>query len=207
MGQTGISGSGSGVGKSRVVGLNLMLYSTDRILTTHAGSLPRPPDLRDMVMAKANGTAVDPSVYDAKLRAAVAESVRLQIDAGIDCVNDGELSKTNFTDYVRWRIEGYETRPWSGPRRLSIIARDETKFAEYFETNPRMRAVGPPSMPVCVAPLRYVGQSDLAKDARHDRTLDAERTLSVGRGIRVRHRRCHARGISGDRRCGLFVAD
>jgi 5-methyltetrahydropteroyltriglutamate--homocysteine methyltransferase len=141
-----------------------MLYSTDRILTTHAGSLPRPPELRDMVLAKANGTAVDPAAFDARLRAAVAETVRAQIDSGIDCVNDGELSKTNFTDYVRWRIEGYETRPWSGPRRLSIIARDETKFAGYFEANPRMRAVGPPSMPVCVAPLRYVGQADLAKD-------------------------------------------
>jgi 5-methyltetrahydropteroyltriglutamate--homocysteine methyltransferase len=141
-----------------------MLYSRDRILTTHAGSLPRPPALRDMVLAKANGTAVDQAAFDAGLRAAVAETVRAQIDSGIDCVNDGELSKTNFTDYVRWRIEGYETRPWSGPRRLSIIARDETKFAGYFEANPRMRAVGPPSMPVCVAPLRYVGQDDLAKD-------------------------------------------
>jgi 5-methyltetrahydropteroyltriglutamate--homocysteine methyltransferase len=141
-----------------------MLYSTDRILTTHAGSLPRPPELRDMVLAKASGAAVDPAVFDARLRAAVAQTVRAQVDSGIDCVNDGELSKTNFTDYVRWRIEGYETRPWSGPRRLSITARDETKFAGYFEANPRMRALGPPSMPVCVAPLRYVGQADLAKD-------------------------------------------
>jgi len=141
-----------------------MLYSTDRILTTQAGSLPRPPELRDMVLAKASGAAVDPAVFDARLRAAVAQTVRAQVDSGIDCVNDGELSKTNFTDYVRWRIEGYETRPWSGPRRLSITARDETKFAGYFEANPRMRALGPPSMPVCVAPLRYVGQADLAKD-------------------------------------------
>jgi 5-methyltetrahydropteroyltriglutamate--homocysteine methyltransferase len=141
-----------------------MLYSTDRILTTHAGSLPRPPELRDMVLGKANGAAVDPAVFDARLRLAVAETVQAQIDAGIDCVNDGELSKTNFTDYVRWRIEGYQTRPWSGPRRLSITARDETKFAGYFEANPRMRALGPPSMPVCVAPLRYVGHADLAKD-------------------------------------------
>jgi 5-methyltetrahydropteroyltriglutamate--homocysteine methyltransferase len=141
-----------------------MLYSTDRILTTHAGSLPRPPDLREMVLAKANGAAVDPATYDARLRAAVAATVQAQVEAGIDCVNDGELSKTNFTDYVRLRIEGYETRPWSGPRRLSIIARDETKFADYFEANPRMRAVGPPGMPVCNAPLRYAGHADLAKD-------------------------------------------
>jgi 5-methyltetrahydropteroyltriglutamate--homocysteine methyltransferase len=141
-----------------------MLYSTDRILTTHAGSLPRPADLRDLVLAKANGAAQDPAAFDARLRSAVAETVRRQVEAGIDCVNDGELSKTNFTDYVRGRIAGYETRPSSGVRRLSITARDETKFAGYFAANPRMRPVGPPTMPVCVAPLRYVGQADLAKD-------------------------------------------
>jgi 5-methyltetrahydropteroyltriglutamate--homocysteine methyltransferase len=117
-----------------------------------------------MVLAKASGAAVDQAALDALLRAAVAGTVKAQVDAGIDCVNDGELSKTNFTDYVRERIAGYETRPWSGPRRLSITARDETKFAGYFEANPRMRALGPPSMPVCNAPLRYIGQADLAKD-------------------------------------------
>ena len=119
-----------------------MLYSTDRILTTHAGSLPRPPDLRDMVLAKANGGAYDPAAFDARLRSAVAETVRRQVEAGIDCVNDGEPSKTNFTDYVRWRIAGYETRPSSGARRLSITARDEAKFAGYFDANPRMRPRG-----------------------------------------------------------------
>ena len=72
-----------------------MLYSTDRILTTHAGSLPRPPDVRDMVVAKANGAPYDPAAFDTRLRSAVAEVVRHQAECGIDCVNDGELSKTN----------------------------------------------------------------------------------------------------------------
>jgi 5-methyltetrahydropteroyltriglutamate--homocysteine methyltransferase len=141
-----------------------MLYSTDRILTTHAGSLPRPADLRDMVLAKASGAACDPAALDGRLKSAVAEVVRSQAECGIDIVNDGELSKTNFTDYVRWRIAGYQTRPSAGPRRLSITARDETKFAGYFEANPRARPVGPPTMPVCVDKLRYVGQADLARD-------------------------------------------
>jgi 5-methyltetrahydropteroyltriglutamate--homocysteine methyltransferase len=141
-----------------------MLYSTDRILTTHAGSLPRPSDLRDMVLARANGAAHNPVAYEARLQAAVAEAVRRQAECGVDCVNDGELSKTNFTDYVRWRIAGYETRPSGGPRRLSITARDETKFAGYFDANPRSRPMGPPRMPVCVEDLRYVGQEDLARD-------------------------------------------
>ncbi len=147
-----------------------MLYGTDRILTTHAGSLPRPSDLRELVLAKASGADHDPAAFDARLRSAVAETVRLQVDAGIDCVNDGELSKTNFTDYVRGRIAGYESRTSSGVRRLSITARDETKFAGYFAANPRMRPVGPPTMPVCVAPLRYVGQADLGKDIDNFRT-------------------------------------
>lgn len=141
-----------------------MIYSSDRILTTHAGSLPRPPELRDLVLAKANGQLSDPPRLDRELRTAVAEAVRRQVACGIDIVNDGELSKTNFTDYVRWRIAGYETRPSPGPRRLSITARDETRFADYFAANPRARPVGPPTMPVCVAPLRYVGQADLGAD-------------------------------------------
>jgi 5-methyltetrahydropteroyltriglutamate--homocysteine methyltransferase len=141
-----------------------MLYSTDRILTTHAGALPRPPDLRDMILARANGAPYDPAALGARLRSAVADAVRQQAECGLDCVNDGELSKTNFTDYVRGRISGYVTRPSAGPRRLSITARDEKKFPGYFEVNPRARPVGPPSMPVCVEQLRYIGQADLAAD-------------------------------------------
>jgi len=141
-----------------------MLYSTDRIMTTHAGSLPRPADLRDMVVAKANGEAYDAAVLAARLKAAVTGVVRRQAECGIDCVNDGELSKTNFTDYIRWRMAGYVERPSPGPRRLSITARDETKFADYFAAHPRARPVGPPTMPVVVEPLRYTGQSEIAAD-------------------------------------------
>jgi len=141
-----------------------MHYSTDRILVTHAGSLPRPADLRAMVVAKSAGEAYDAAALDRRLGEAVAETVRKQQACGIDVVNDGELSKYNFTDYVRLRIAGYETRPSTGRRRLSIIARDEKKFAGYFATNPRAQSLGPPTMPVCVAPLRYVGQGELQKD-------------------------------------------
>ncbi|MFI4949135.1 MAG: cobalamin-independent methionine synthase II family protein [Alphaproteobacteria bacterium] len=141
-----------------------MHYSTERILVTHAGSLPRPEDLRAMVVAKTAGQPYDPAALDARLTTAVAETVRRQEASGIDIVNDGELSKFNFTDYVRGRIAGYETRPSSGRRRLDIIARDEKKFAGYFAQNPRARVPGPPTQPVCVAPLRYVGQAELKKD-------------------------------------------
>ena len=141
-----------------------MLHSTDRILTTHAGSLPRPADLRDMVVARVSGEAYDAEALAARLKSAVAEVVRQQVECGLDSVNDGELPKTNFTDYVRWRIAGYVERPSAGPRRLSITARDETKFADYFRANPRARPVGPPTMPVCVEKLRYTGQGEIAAD-------------------------------------------
>src|SRR5271166_5210942 len=141
-----------------------MLYSTDCILTTHAGSLPRPADLREIVAARANGAPYDAEALAARLKSAVADVVRQQVECGLDCINDGELSKTNFTDYVRWRITGYVERPSSGPRRLSITARDETKFADYFQTNPRARPVGPPTTPVCVQKMRYTGQAEVAAD-------------------------------------------
>jgi 5-methyltetrahydropteroyltriglutamate--homocysteine methyltransferase len=158
-----------------------MLYSIDRIMTTHAGSLPRPADLRELVVAKATGAPYDTAALAARLKSAVAETVRRQAECGIDCVNDGELSKTNFTDYVRSRIAGYVDRPSAGPRRLSITARDEAKFPGYFEANPRARPVGPPTMPVCVEKLRYVGQADLAADLANFKAALA--TVAVAEGF------------------------
>ena len=67
-----------------------MIYSTDRILTTHAGSLPRPDDVREMVLAKARGEPYDPAALDGRLQAAVREVVGRQIQCGIDIINDGE---------------------------------------------------------------------------------------------------------------------
>lgn len=144
-----------------------MIYSTDRILTTHAGSLPRPPDLREMVMARSRGEAVDEGALERRLRSAVAEIVRQQIKSGLDSVNDGELSKSNFTDYVRARIAGFEERPSDARRRLEITARDRTKFPDYFEAtaNPRARLQAMrPTAPVCNDRLRYVGSADLKGD-------------------------------------------
>ena len=93
-----------------------MIYSTDRILTAHAGSLPRPDDLRAMVLAKARGEPCDQAALDRRLKSAVAEIVNRQVECGLDVVNDGELSKPNFTDYVSARIAGCENRPGTGFR-------------------------------------------------------------------------------------------
>jgi 5-methyltetrahydropteroyltriglutamate--homocysteine methyltransferase len=154
-----------------------MIYSTDRILTTHAGALPRPDDLREMVVAKSRGQAVDQAGLDRRLAEAVAEIVQRQVDCGLDSVNDGELSKFNFTDYARIRLTGFETRPASDHRRLEITARDATKFAEYFVVRPRRRDGQTPTLHVCVDKLQYVGQADLKRDL--DNFRKALRGVSV----------------------------
>ena len=144
-----------------------MIYSTDRILTTHAGSLPRPADLRDMVAARGRGEAIDPAAFEHRLTTAVADIVRQQLECGLDSVNDGEVSKTNFTDYVRARIAGFEERPAAARRRLEITARDRTRFPDYFEAtaNPRAQLQGrTATRPVCIDRLRYVGEAELARD-------------------------------------------
>jgi 5-methyltetrahydropteroyltriglutamate--homocysteine methyltransferase len=141
-----------------------MIYSTDRILTTHAGSLPRPNGLLDLVFAKARGESIDRAALDRRLASAVTEIVKQQIECGLDIVNDGELSKPNFTDYVLERVAGCAERPGTGFRRLSMTARDERKFAAYFAAHPRPRYSGGQTLPVCVDDLRYVGHAELKRD-------------------------------------------
>jgi methionine synthase II (cobalamin-independent) len=85
--------------------------STQRILTTHVGSLPRPKDVLDLMKAKVAGAPLDAKVYEAQIRCAVAECVRKQAETGIDILSDGEQSKPGFFTYVRERLEGFEPRP------------------------------------------------------------------------------------------------
>jgi 5-methyltetrahydropteroyltriglutamate--homocysteine methyltransferase len=92
-----------------------MKRSTDRFLTTHTGSLPRPPELIRDMFAKEEGVPVDAAALAARIRAAVAAVVRRQVDAGIDVVNDGEMSKPSYATYVKDRLSGFggESHPLS----------------------------------------------------------------------------------------------
>ena len=90
-----------------------MKLSTDRILTTHTGSLHRPPDLEELYRRKFAGEPCDENALETRLRSAVAEVVRRQADIGIDVIDDGELSKLSFWAYARSRLDGVETRPIS----------------------------------------------------------------------------------------------
>ena len=96
-----------------------MLRSTDRMLTTHVGSLPRPADL----LAMAAGQKVDQAKYDVRVRQSVADIVKTQAEIGIDIVSDGEMSKPSFITYINERLAGFEIdsavpnqSPWVGSR-------------------------------------------------------------------------------------------
>jgi 5-methyltetrahydropteroyltriglutamate--homocysteine methyltransferase len=84
-----------------------MKRSTDRFLTTHTGSLPRPDDLIRMMYAREEGVPIDRAALGARVREAVAEVVKKQVDAGIDLVNDGEMSKPSYATYVKDRLAGF----------------------------------------------------------------------------------------------------
>ncbi len=84
-----------------------MQRSTNRFLTTHTGSLPRPHDLIRMMFAKEEGIPVESAALQARIRSAVAEIVRQQAEAGIDVVSDGELSKPSYATYIKDRLAGF----------------------------------------------------------------------------------------------------
>jgi 5-methyltetrahydropteroyltriglutamate--homocysteine methyltransferase len=145
-----------------------MIKSEKRIMVTHAGTLPRPEDVTQLLYARAAGAPVEASVIAGKVRDVVADVVRRQADCGIDSINDGEISKANFTFYVRERLSGIATRdvePGKGPPRLNISGRDEIEFPDYFaaglgsfsDSNPNRRIF-------CTGKLEYTGQQALQAD-------------------------------------------
>jgi 5-methyltetrahydropteroyltriglutamate--homocysteine methyltransferase len=84
-----------------------MKRSEGRFLTTHTGSLPRPDDLIRMMFAKEEGVPVDQAALSARIRSAVAEIVRQQAEAGLDVINDGEVSKPSYATYIKDRLHGF----------------------------------------------------------------------------------------------------
>jgi len=138
-----------------------MKRSIDRILVSHAGSLPRPDDLREMLIARDGGQPYDHQEFTRRIRSAVTEVVKKQVESGVDIVNDGELSKINFTAYARQRLSGVEERkPDPGNPLFKIYGRDEGEFPEYFATR---RTAGIKDA-ACVGPVKYIGQSAVQAD-------------------------------------------
>src|SRR2546427_4157472 len=102
-----------------------MKRSTERILTTHTGSLPRPDDLVTMLYAKEKGELQDQAAFEARVRTATAEVVRKQLECGVDVVNDGEVGKIGYSTYVKDRLTGFEGE--ASP----LVAADLLEFRDY----------------------------------------------------------------------------
>jgi 5-methyltetrahydropteroyltriglutamate--homocysteine methyltransferase len=142
-----------------------MIRSSERILTTHVGSLPRPHDLLDMMKAKLSGATYDKATYDARVRSAVADCVRQQSECGLDVLTDGEMSKPGFFVYVNERLDGFEPRPGKGP---ALFKAEREAFPEYYEDYFKRAMLGGSVAPIvpmfCVGPVRYKGEAALAED-------------------------------------------
>jgi 5-methyltetrahydropteroyltriglutamate--homocysteine methyltransferase len=148
-----------------------MKRSTDAILTTHAGSLPRPDDLVDVLYAAENGEAFDTAALQHGVQSAVADSVRQQIEAGIDIVNDGEMSKVSYSTYVNSRLTGFEGR-MHVPRRPRP---DAAAFPRYAEWNAQQQqGASRIKRFACMGEVRYVGHAQLAQDIANLKAALAE---------------------------------
>src|SRR5262245_14957744 len=111
-----------------------MQRSTDRILTTHVGSLPRPPDLLEMMQAKSEGKAFEQPRYETRLKSAVGEIVRKQIELGIDVIDDGEYGKPSFVTYMNDRLGGFEVDKGSAVRSHWAQSREALSFPDFYAT-------------------------------------------------------------------------
>src|ERR1700720_189918 len=139
--------------------------NTDRIQTTHIGSLPRPHALLDMLKAKYSGQPYDQTAYATTLAAAVKDAVRKQAECGIDIVTDGEFSKPGFFTYIQERLEGFERRP---DQKMKLFQQEVAAFPEYYAEYFKQAMMGGAIVPifplVCTGPLKYKNQEKLATD-------------------------------------------
>ncbi len=142
-----------------------MHRSVHRILTTHCGSLPRPTDLLDLMKAKINGQPYDAGVYAERVRSAVTEIVRQQVECGIDIPTDGEQGKQGFFAYVNERLAGFEPR--RGPRPAMFQAEVEAfpeYYKQYFSTAMLGVTLAPLVQFACTGPVSYRGQEAVRRD-------------------------------------------
>jgi len=147
-----------------------MKRSTDRILTTHVGSLIRPPDLLPFIRARQDGQPYDPQAYADCLASSVKTIVQKQTAAGIDVVSDGEFGKSiSWSQYALERLSGFARRPAKPGEHGFTRGADRARFAEFYRELDA--ADGPPAVvgasagiATCVGPIAYTGQSEIGRD-------------------------------------------
>ena len=152
-----------------------MRTSQDRILTTHVGSLPRPPELRQLLVAKDKGEPYDRAELERQTRDAVLAIVRRQAATGVDIVNDGEMSKPGYSTYVADRLSGFAGHEPAKPR---LDTRDHPNFTAAYE---RMTGANVARRSVCVGPIAVRDREPLNQDIANLR--DALAQVSVAEGF------------------------
>jgi len=140
-----------------------MKRSTERILTTHAGSLPRPADLLAMSEARQDGKASYDAAYEARLAEAVGEIVRRQAALGIDVIDDGEYGKPGFVSYINDRLAGFELDPARTGRNSWADSREGKAFPEFYAAQAARGGSRHLHM-LCTGPISYRGHAQLARD-------------------------------------------
>src|SRR3974390_1990921 len=156
--------------------------NTDRIQTTHIGSLPRPHRLLDAMKAKYSGGPQASSAFQRALRSAVADVFRKQVDCGIDIVTDGEFSKPGFFTYIRERLEGFESRP---NMKIKLFEQEVAAFPEYYEQYFKQAMMGGAIVSlapvVCVGPVKYRGEKLVRID------IDNVKAAAAAAGVANEH--------------------
>jgi len=139
--------------------------STERILTTHVGSLIRPPELLEFLSAKRDRRPVDELAYARCLKDAVAVIVGRQAEAGIDVPSDGEFGKSiSWSQYLLERMSGFERRPVAPGANPFARGADRTRFAEFYAELDAKEGFATSTESVCVGPIAYTGQAALRRD-------------------------------------------
>jgi 5-methyltetrahydropteroyltriglutamate--homocysteine methyltransferase len=155
-----------------------MKRSTDRILTTHVGSLIRPQPLQDFLRAKQARKPFDEMAYERCVTDAVAAVVRQQAEAGVDVVSDGEFGKSiSWSQYVLERLSGFERRPVKPGANPFQRGADRERFAEFYAELDAHEEIATRTDSVCVGPISYTGQAELQRDI--DNLKAALRSVTV----------------------------
>ena len=145
-----------------------MKLSTERILTTHVGSLPRSQAVVDMLFARENGAQFDAAAFDRVMTAAVAETVKRQVRAGLDCVSDGETSKISYATYIKDRLSGF-----AGDNER-LIAADLQPYPDFRAKLALFAGKQSFKRQACVGPIAVIERQSLRNDLANLRAAASE---------------------------------
>jgi 5-methyltetrahydropteroyltriglutamate--homocysteine methyltransferase len=143
-----------------------MKRSSNRILTTHVGSLIRPAALQEFLRARQGGKPYDETAYQKRLTESVAQVVSHQARTGVDVVSDGEFGKSiSWSQYALERLSGFERRAINSDAANPFKrGADRTRFAEFYAELDAREGVATTTEAICVGPINYTGQAELQRD-------------------------------------------